>query len=166
MHRPAVIKTPPHRKPLKLEEVQPWIQSLVKARSSVANVPIILDDGTYPKTPGREHALGTGGLCLIVWQIESDGLIDETAKGACIETLFLAVVIEENVKVCRSETGLKIPAEKALRLVREALVGKRPADEPGTVLRCANPPFKNFGNKNGVQRIVALFSLDLQIVPV
>ena len=70
------------------------------------------------------------------------------------------------MKVCRSGTGLKIPAEKALRLVREALVGKKWDGEPGTVLRCAEPPFKNFGNQNGDQRIVAMFALDLQIVPV
>ena len=151
---------------MNVEEVLPWIESLIKAHPRVANVSVIIDDGTYPKTPGRENALGTMGLCLIVWQIESDGLIDETQKGACVETLSLAVVIEENVKVCRGPTGMNIPAEKALRLVREALVGKQPDGDPGTVIRCANPPFRNFGNQNGVQRIVAMFNLDLQIVPV
>lgn len=151
---------------MNLEELQPWVKALLAAHPALSIVAVLVDDGSYPKTPGRENALGTSGLCLIVWQIESDGLIDETQKGACIETLSLAIVIEENVKVCRGPTGLKMPAEKALRLVREALVGKRPDGEPGTVLRCADPPFKNFGNQNGVQRIVALFALDLQIVPV
>lgn len=151
---------------MNIEDVQPWVETLLKAHPQVGSVPILLDDGTYPKTPGREEALRTGGLCLVVWQIESEGLIDETQKGACVEELAIAVVIEENVKVSRGGTGLNIPAEKVLRLVREALVGKERTGEPGTVLRCADPPFKNFGNQNGVQRIVAMLALDLQIVPV
>ena len=151
---------------MRIDAVQGWIGGLLRAGPEFPGGSLLLDDGTYPKTPGREHALSTQGLCLILWQIESDGLVDETDKGACIERLSLPVVIEENVSVCRGPTGIQIPAEKALRLVREALVGKRPDGEPGVVLRCANPPFKNFGNQNGVQRIVALFTLDLPIVPV
>lgn len=151
---------------MNIEDVQPWIADLLAAHEDLKLVPTLVDDGSYPKTPGREEALRTAGLCLVVWQVESDGLIDETHKGACIESLSLAVVIEENPKVCRVETGPNIRAEKALRLVREALVGKRPTDDPGAAIRPDNPPFKNFGNQNGVQRIVAMFLIDLQIVPV
>jgi hypothetical protein len=34
-------------------------------------VPILADDSTYPKTPGREAALAGPGLVLIVWEIRS-----------------------------------------------------------------------------------------------
>ena len=57
---------------MNLEDLQPWIESLLKAHPSLASVPAILDDGTYPKTPGREEALRSKGLCLVVWQIESE----------------------------------------------------------------------------------------------
>ena len=151
---------------MNIEEVQPWIAGLLREYEPLASVTVLVYDGTYPKTPGREDALRKGGLVLVVWQIESDGLIDDHPKGAAIERLNLAVVIEENVAVCRVAEGRQIPAEKALRLVREAVVGAKRSGEPGTVLRSGDPPFHNFGNLNGVQRLVVLLALDLPILPV
>ena len=87
-------------------------------------MPIIADDGTYPKTPGRETALAGPGLVLIVWEIESDGLVDATEAGLAAHDVYTPVVIEENPTVCRADAGVKIEAEKALQYVLEDLSGK------------------------------------------
>jgi hypothetical protein len=150
---------------MNLEDVQPWIASLLASSPGLAGVSVIEDDGTYPKTPGREEALSTQGLCLVVWQIESDGLLDDVPKGAAIETLKLVVVVEENAAVCRGSGGVNIRAEKALRLARAATVGKRHSSDPGAALRPGDPPFKNFGTTNGVQRIAMFLALEQPIVP-
>lgn len=151
---------------MNIEDIQPWIAELLVAHPGLAAATVLLDDGTYPKTPGREAALGSQGVCLTVWQIESGGLLDSTQRGSAVEVLNLAIVIEENAAVNRGTGGLQLRAEKALRLVREALVGVKRSGEPGAVIRCDDPPFKNFGNRNGVQCLVALFLLDLPITPV
>lgn len=150
---------------MNLEDIQPWITSLLTGHAPLVGVPVIEDDGTYPKTPGREDALRTKGLCLVVWQIESGGLVDEVQKGGAIESLKLTVVIEENAAVCRTASGANIRAEKALRLVRQATIGKRHASDPGVSLRMDDPPFKNFGTANGVMRIAMFLALDNLVVP-
>ncbi|MCL4179165.1 MAG: hypothetical protein KJ072_15665 [Verrucomicrobia bacterium] len=130
--------------------------ALLQADTRLAGVPVIADDGTYPKTPGRETALAGPGLVLIVWEIESDGLVDATEAGLAAHDVYTPVVIEENPTVCRAEAGVKIEAEKALQYVLENLSGK-PAN--GRRFVVMDPPFKNFGKVNGVRRIVANVSL-------
>lgn len=146
---------------MNIEDVQPWVATLLAGQADLAEVPILQDDGTYPKTPGREAALTGKGLVLVVWQIESDHLVDQTPKGAAIESVLVPVVIEENLAVNRAPGGTGVPAMKALRLVREALVGRR--SEPSTILVPADPPFRNFGTVNGVHRIAVFFAVDLDI---
>jgi hypothetical protein len=78
---------------LKLWEIQPAVVALLQADARLNGVPIIADDGTYPKTPGRETALAGSGLVLIVWEIESDGLIDATEAGLAAHDVYTPVVI-------------------------------------------------------------------------
>ncbi|MCL4181763.1 MAG: hypothetical protein KJ072_29015 [Verrucomicrobia bacterium] len=130
--------------------------ALLQADTRLAGVPIIADDGTYPKTPGRETALAGPGLVLIVWEIESDGLVDATEAGLAAHDVYTPVVIEENPTVCRADGGVKIEAEKALQYVLEDLSGKPPGSRRFVVM---DPPFKNFGKVNGIRRIVVNLSL-------
>ncbi len=146
-----------------LEEIQPWAAQILKDHPELAGVPVLLDDGSYPKTPQREEALNTKGLVLVVWQLESEGLQDSATNGSCIEDLSMAVVIEENAAVSRRQGGLGISAMKALRLVRQALVGKYIEPNSNRRLLPGDPPFKNFGTENGVQRIVAMLTMELPI---
>jgi len=148
---------------MNLEDIQPWVIDLLKAHPALAGVPVLADDGTYPQTPAREDALRTKGLVLIVWQIESEGLIDDSPGGAAVEEITIAIVIEENALVSRAPGGAGIRAEKVLRLVREATIGKRHASAPKVALRAGDPPFKNFGTKDGVQRIVVMLRVTLNI---
>jgi len=80
---------------LNLWEIQPAVAALLQADPGFG-VPVIADDGTYPKTPGRETALAGPGLVLIVWEIESDGLVDASTTGLAAHEVYTPVVIEEN----------------------------------------------------------------------
>lgn len=144
---------------MNLEDIQPWVASLLQTAPEFHGISILADDGTYPKTPEREVALKSKGLVLIVCQIESEGLVDDSPTGAGIEEISIAIIIEENVSACRTDRGAGIHAEKALRLVRNAILGKRPGQPFGISIRSADPPFSNLGNRNGVSRIVAMFVL-------
>ena len=141
---------------MNLWEIQPAVVSLLEADSRLSGVPVISDDGTYPKTPGRETALAGPGLVLIVWEIESDGLIDASEAGLAAHGVYTPVVIEENPTVNRGGTGINIEAEKALQFVLEDISGKAAGSRRFIVM---DPPFKNFGKVNGVRRIVVNLSL-------
>jgi hypothetical protein len=141
---------------LNLWEIQPAVVALLLADSRFEGVPVIADDGTYPKTPGRETALAGPGLVLIVWEIESDGLVDASRTGLAAHDVYTPVVIEENPTVCRAESGVKIEAEKALQYALEDLSGKTAGTRRFIVM---DPPFKNFGKVNGIRRIVVNLSL-------
>jgi hypothetical protein len=148
-----------------LWEIQPAVVALLQADTRLAGVPVIADDGTYPKTPGRETALAGPGLVLIVWEIESDGLVDAARGGLAAHDVYCPIVIEENPGACRAATGVQIEAEKALQYVLEAISGEAAVATCQTVAACQpvaacqrfvvmDPPFKNFGRVNGVRRIV------------
>ncbi len=109
---------------MNLWEIQPAVVALLQADPRFSGVPVIADDGTYPKTPGRETALAGPGLVLIVWEIESDGLVDASETGLAAHDVYTPVVIEENPTTCRAETGVKVEAEKALQWVLEDVAGK------------------------------------------
>lgn len=148
---------------MNLEEIQPWVAQLLIGDPQLVGVPVLQDDGSYPKTPQREDALNAKGLVLVVWQLECEGTVDVTNSGG-LEEMSLAVIIEENTAVNRGRPGgTGIPAMKALRLVRNALWGQFIEPNSRRALRPADPSFKNFGTENGVQRIVAMFTMELPI---
>lgn len=150
---------------MNLWEIQPFIVSLLKAAEKLQGAVVLADDGTYPKTPDREKALREPGLCLVVWQIESDGLVDHGNTGLSSHDVYVPVVIEENVTANRSDTGTKILAEQALHYVLETCVGQPKPSLPNRCIVPMDPPFKNFGTVNGIQRIVANLGLRFHITP-
>ncbi len=146
---------------MNLWEIQAAVAALLRADARLSGVPIIADDGTYPKTSGRETALAHEGLVLVVWEIESDGLVDAAKTGLAAHDVYTPVVIEENPSACRGASGIKIEAEKALQYVLEAVAGA------GTFRPVVmDPPFKNFGRVNGVRRIVVNLSVRAFVNPV
>lgn len=156
---------------MNLWEIQPWVKGLIQANASLsaAGVTVLEDDGTYPKTPGKEDALATKGLVIIVWDIMSDGLNDVAQTGFASHDIHVPVVIEENVKVNRAAGGSQIVATKALQLVLESVSGKRPTmpasrKSPAVILPM-DPPFNNFGVINGLRKIVVNFGLNTTLIP-
>src|ERR1044071_5199110 len=100
---------------MNLGEIQPWVAQLLRANptinalgdiaatAAVGKRIVLEDDGTYPKTPLREEILQTKGLCIVVWQIQADGLADQSRAGTVVPEIYVPIVIEENVKVNRAE---------------------------------------------------------------
>lgn len=154
---------------MNLVQIQPLFYNTLKAYAPfapfLASEIVLKDDGTYPKTPGREAALQGKGLCITVWDILPDGVADAARAGATIVEIYVPVVIEENVKINRSASGTQIEGAQALQHCLEAMVGQ-PRSTPGQLkVRLYDPPFQNFGTINGVRRIVANFCLPIPIMP-
>lgn len=150
---------------MNLEDIQATMVGWLKAVTEFATVPIITDDGTYPKIPAREAALRSPGLCLIVSQVQSDGIVDVSAKGLAVQRVYLGVAIEENVQVNRATGGTLIPAEKALRLVQGAITGQPRTGVPNESFLPSEEPFTNLGVQAGLRRIVVNFTHVAVILP-
>jgi len=114
-------------------------------------IPLISEDGTYPITPFREEALSQEGILILVFQIESAGIIDQTPKGEVAHDILIPILLEENTLVNR-ETHHRSPSEHYLEIILKTLIGAQWENEPLSILRPFDPPFHNFGKQNGVQR--------------
>lgn len=154
---------------MNLEDIQPFVLNRLATAPSLAAIQaagcILQDDGTYPKTPAREQKLSEKGLVLIVWEINSEGLLDVSQSGFVSHEIYVPVVVEENVKVNRATGGLQMPAAKALRLVLESLSGQRPSSHSPEVFLPLDPPFNNFGKVNGINRLLANLILKTTLSP-
>jgi len=144
---------------MNLEDIQRWIVSLIKAEHELEGVPVIADNGSYPKIPEREAGLRTVAIAQIVWQIESEALVDDCPASTDIEEISIAVVIDENLAITCLPEGLENRAEKALRLVRKATLGKKPQSVRGHPIHFSDPAFKNVGSSNGFRQFVLFLKL-------
>ena len=99
---------------MNLWEIQPAVKAALVAHPSMAGVPVLLDDGAYDRTPGREAALKGAGVVMIVWQIASFGIPASARDGVAAHLVYVPVVIEENVERNR-HGGLNLPWEKLLQ---------------------------------------------------
>lgn len=119
---------------MNLEEIQPAIVQAITRIFEVqaSGVPVLLDDGEYPKVEGREQYLREKGLCIIVRPVQFDELGDSVRGGLAVEDVVIDVVIEENAKVNRSESGTGVILEKALRVIREGIVGRPTVSAPNS----------------------------------
>ena len=148
--------------------IQPAIKTLLDAHPAFSAVPVAVleDDGTYPKTPGREAALADKGLVLIVWQVDGETTTDSVFSGFSVGDLYVPVVVEENVKICRAVGGANLLAEKAVQHVIEACCGKPVSVPLHRRIHLLDQPFKNFGKVNGVQRIVVNLAMPFHVSPI
>jgi hypothetical protein len=147
---------------MNLEELQDWLVTRLDDVTDTGGIlegaVVIKEDGSYPKTPAREEALSSPGLALIVWQVESEGLDEVLADGTFKHVVGIHVVVEENQAVNRGENGTDIAAEKAVRLVLERVTGGGDGATGRQAIEPMDPPFKNFGKVNGVNRWVVSFA--------
>lgn len=148
---------------MNIDDLQSYVVTTLEAYSplSTAAIPVISEDGTYPATEGLERGLADKGIAIVVWQIESDGIVDVNRSGLSSQSVMVPVVIEENRKV--NSTG--ISAEKAMRYVMQALAGKPSCDPPEEPFTLADPPFKNFWTVNGIRRFVVMHSIKIATSP-
>lgn len=149
---------------MNLRDVQPAVKALLQAHPQLARVPVVLDDGLGEANRERVVALKTQGICLLVWRVESGGIISASRTGAVVQHLAIYVFVEENVTTCRGPGGLNLRHEDATQHVMAALSGARVGPER---LVLDEPPFDNLGKVNGVNRILvnALAEHTTQPVP-
>lgn len=135
---------------MNLWEIQPAVKAALQAHPTLVNVPVLLDDGTYERTPGRELALRTQGVVLIVWQIASFGISALAKDGVAAHLVYVPIVIEENVERNR-HGGVGLPWEKLLQCGLEALSGKR---QGKLDFEMHDPAWQNLGKIDGTNRVV------------
>ena len=145
---------------MKIANVQSTVKTLLQAHPVLATVPIVLDDGMGEANKDRVAALKAQGLCLLVWRVESGGVVTVSRTGALVQRLAFFVFVEENVAVCRGADGLNIHHEDATEHVMAALSGAPVGPER---IQLEDPPFDNFGKVNGVNRMLVNASVELTL---
>jgi hypothetical protein len=158
---------------MNLWEIQTYVAGVLRAHSKIAAqpggrvaIPVLEDDGGYPKIPDMERHLRREGLVLVVWGIQNNGLHGDNENPSLMDLdVYVPIVIEENVKACRSRTGVNVPAEQALQWVFEALLARPTKVGIQTTIRPFSSPFQNFGKIGGVNKIMANFVLRTFITP-
>ncbi len=151
---------------MNLEDLQSYVAGLLAAEPvfSAAGLAvgtgIILDDGTYPKVPGREEALRTLGLCITVGDPDY-GMADSVRGGTSKVLCDLVVGVEENVRVNQSATGTGIAFHAAIRKVIQRVSGK-PADAEQNLQHAQTI---NHGIENGVRLATVRFGIRQVFTP-
>ena len=135
---------------MNLWEIQPAVKTAIETHPDLTGVPVLLDDGAYDRTPGREAALKGAGVVLIVWQIASFGIPASARDGVAAHLVYVPVVIEENVERNR-HGGLGQSWERLLHHGLEALSGRR---QSGFEFQLHDPAWQNLGKIDGVNRVV------------
>jgi hypothetical protein len=145
---------------MNLWEIQAAVKTGLLAHPTLAKVPVLLDDGTYERTPGREQALKTEGVVVIVWQIASFGIPALANDGVAAHLVYVPVVIEENVERNR-HGGLGLAWEKVLQCGLEALSGRKGRFE----FQMYDPAWQNLGKVDGTNRVVMNFLTTAYVKP-
>jgi hypothetical protein len=135
---------------MNLWDLQSAVKDTLQGHATLGPVPVLLDDGTYDRTPGRELALKTQGVVMIVWQIASFGIVAQSRDGVAAHLVYIPVVIEENVERNRNG-GLGLPWERLLQHGLEALSG---AKQNNVEFTMHDPAWQNLGKIDGVNRVV------------
>ena len=135
---------------MNLWDIQPAVKAALESHPSLAGVPVLLDNGAYDRTPGRDAALKGAGVVMIVWQIASFGIPASAKDGVAAHLVYTPVVIEENVERNRNG-GLGLPWERLLQHGLEALSGRR---QSGIEFQLYDPAWQNLGKVDGVNRVV------------
>lgn len=158
---------------MNLEDIQPNALAAIARIFEVqaAGVPVLLDDGSYPKVEGREENLRTKGICITIMPIRFDELTDSTRSGVAVEEIILDVLIEESVKVNRAASGTGVSCEKAIRLIREGISGRPNVTVPNQPNTSAPfTPFRYDGfwgpeTNNGTRQAAVFFRVKSFITP-
>lgn len=148
---------------MNLAEIQTNVRTAILAHPSLSAATVVIDDGTGEKNQSRVAALKASGFSILVWRIESGGIVDASRTGTAIQNISIFVFLEEDTKVNRAEGGFGVQIENALTYVMAALSGARVGSER---IVLDNPPFDNLGMVNGVLRILVSAKLQHTTVPI
>lgn len=152
---------------MNLEDAQAAVAALLPLHPLLAAVPVIVDNGTYPKASTREGYLRSNGLVFIVRQVDGVSSVDTAQNGVSAYEFGITVQIEEDVKVNRSSGGTGIEIQKAVRLVMESVCGK-PANSqlPQTPFSIDQAVFNSSGVVEGLQVATVSFNKTSFVNPI
>ena len=150
---------------MNLGEVQDYAFQRLTADTALTDASVILEDGSFPMTPGVEDALKTTGLAIIVFQIEAVSARSVTPSGQTVITVECPVIVQENQKICRAAGGAGITADEAVQLVQERILGSGSLVNAQQRFRAARNGFENFGKLNGLNCRYVGFEIDVVVTP-
>jgi hypothetical protein len=150
---------------MNLGDIQPYVYDLISKHPQLAGVPMVMDDGTYPKIPAREVALTTKGVFIVVGQITARAVDEAALSGHNSLEIEISVCFECNPAVSATPmTGVNIPAPTGIQHILEAVSGK-PADADERLQMDKGNPFENLPSENGIHRMAATFTMPKLICP-
>jgi hypothetical protein len=142
---------------VKLEDLQTTAKALIEAITEIAsaNIPVIVDDGSYPRLSEREAALAAPGVVIIVFPPQAKSIDGEISRsGVAKFHVGLHVAVEENKAA--NVTGLDV--QKVMRLVMDNVSGKPATPPPGLGFIGDSPPFVTFPTTDGLRQGLVAFT--------
>jgi len=145
-------------------EVQSRVAALLTVEDALNGIPVLLEDGSYPRLSGREQAHRSPGVCLIVFPVES--AIAETPTRGVPPVLLVdfAIVIEESRRTNRSNAGSGLVAEEIIRRVQQCLLAPKTPAGHSEFRVAADEAFVALGMHDGVEQWVVNFEARCTLV--
>jgi len=152
-------------------EIQSTAVALLVASAdlvTLAESAILADDGSYPKTPGREDALAGVGACIVVSVIGEPPpeVIDESLDGYARNINPITVWVDVRRTDTLGQESIQAEAAKMISIVQATLLGKPIADlDDRFVFKQPNPPYQPWGKFGADLRYGVLFFVESIIEP-
>lgn len=138
-----------------IDTVQSALVAALQAYAPLANVPIVAEDGSYPKLPAYETAINLQGLVIIVWEPTGEPLHQESRQGApVILKNYIPVVVHENVAVNRAAGGTNIKMQTAVKHVIQCLHGLSTGAGKKAVYLAADAPYETLKTEHGIKATI------------
>lgn len=140
---------------MKLQDFQSNLIQLMQEDSVLKQVPMIEDNGSWPRSPERERALSSKGACITVCLPINQGNDSAEDNGAFVSRLLIPIFVETNYEILsKGDEGLKVSMLDLLERAKDATIGKRIGSNARKALRtdryrADDPPFEIFPAEGG-----------------
>ena len=151
-------------------EIQEVAVGLLEAVTEFADIgdAILADDGSYPETAGRENALRTLGVSIVVSIIgePSPDLLDQALDGTAAISHPITVWLDVRSTDTFSLDTLQAEAAKFIYYIEVALSGKPNAESANhLVFQLKTPPYLPAGKFGGDIRYGIFFWVNSIVTP-
>lgn len=143
---------------MKASKVQGFIAEQIRQSPELSEVglhnAVVVENGTYPKTPNREAALERFGCVILVWRPAPVMSIGESRNGTNVHFVSCPVIIEADPARCQQKTGFNYL--EIMELVVASTLGKGGGNGNNPIV-AGDPPWSDFGTVEGVTRTAINF---------
>lgn len=122
------------------------------------DIPVIKDDGKYPRIPEREAALRSPGNCVIVFPPQAGPTRSVPGKVMEIE-IGMTIALEQNPSVANASTVETICTE----IMTGMIARTRPTGPMNHFYADPDEPFAHFGTAMGSRLILMNFRVKIEI---